>query len=134
MNKILTPLMTLLLLVMLNPAYGNTELLLDKCKSVFTEQGERKKNYVQSGIDAGFCLGYLRGISDFATVASIISPNQLNSIKSCRPEGVTNKQLAKIVVQTLEVNPQTHHMDMISAVTLSLRRAFPCEGSDSSMQ
>ena len=56
-----------------------------------------------------------------------MSKQELEVFKSCRPENVDNRQLARIVVNFLESNPQYHHFSVTTLVALALKDAFPCK-------
>jgi len=111
-------------------ALGNAAQLLEKCKVAIvatTNPSELENMGFSSGADIGFCLGYLRGMSDYATSAAQLDPDGLKGIKSCRPPGVDNDQLARVLIKFLEGNPQFLHFGMISTTAKALNQAFPCE-------
>nr|BBJ03349.1 hypothetical protein YBY_11970 [Marinobacter nauticus] len=114
--------------VLLAPSFANAdaEEILRQCKLAISDPEEIDRNPILAGIDIGFCFGYLRGVSDYATGTAFMADDQLNMVKSCRPERVDNKQLARIVVQFLEKNPSYHHLEQTTLVALALKQAFPC--------
>lgn len=80
-----------------------------------------------AGLDMGYCYGYVRGLSDYATGTAPMTSEQLSNVQSCRPEGVDNRQLAQIVVKFLENNPQFLHLEQTTVAAVALNRAFPCD-------
>jgi len=83
-------------------ALGNAAQLLEKCKVAIvatTDPSELENMGFTSGVDIGFCLGYLRGISDYALGAAQLDPDSLKEIKSCRPPSVDDEQLARVVIK-----------------------------------
>ncbi|MFB2764725.1 Rap1a/Tai family immunity protein [Marinobacter shengliensis] len=107
-------------------AKADAEEILRQCRLAITDPEKIDQNPILAGIDIGFCFGYLRGLSDYSTGTAFMSEEQKNMIKSCRPERVDNKQLARIVVQFLEDNPSYHHLEQTTLVALALKQAFPC--------
>jgi len=83
---------------------GNT--LLSKCSE-------------EPGVDRGFCLGYVIGVTD-----ANFSIGKTSRV--CFPDNVTQGQLEKIVVKHLEDNPGTLHYDASVLVVTALELAFPC--------
>lgn len=110
-----------------SPVMADVEKILQQCKIAITAPSEIDKNPILAGIDIGFCFGYVRGISDYVTGTAPMSKKEMEVFKSCRPENVDNKQLARIVVNFLESNPQYHHFSITTLIALALKDAFPCK-------
>lgn len=68
--------------------------------------------------DAGFCIGYLRGMADMNSIADIGG--------ICTPQEVGTNQLARIYVKWADDNPERHHEDMSIGWVSAMRKAFPC--------
>ncbi|WP_427901662.1 Rap1a/Tai family immunity protein [Marinobacter caseinilyticus] len=105
---------------------SDAELLLDACKLATGDINGTKENLVEAAVDVGFCFGYIRGLSDYSTGTESMTSEEIKPFQSCRPRGVNNKQLARIVVNFLERNPQHLHREMTMLVSVALQEVYPC--------
>ena len=71
------------------------------------------------------CVGYILGVADAAQTLD----SEINIRRYCLPKNVTSSQLEKIAVKHMTDNPQQSHRPASYYVLVSLRAAFPCEGS-----
>ncbi|MCE0759320.1 hypothetical protein LWH94_08890 [Marinobacter sp. G11] len=110
-------------------ASANTKEFLEQCKRALaiTDFSDIEGPQFLAGLDMGYCYGYVRGLSDYATGTEPMTSEQLSSVQSCRPEGVDNRQLAQVIVKFLENNPQFLHLEQTTVAAVALNRAFPCD-------
>jgi len=77
-----------------------------------------------NAIEIGICVGYVAGIKD------AVSDWQIGTGKQtyCMPEEVSNDQLIRVVVKSLENNPTRLHLRASVTVQRAFIEAFPCTG------
>jgi hypothetical protein len=85
------------------PDYGNTaNFLADKCK-----------NWETSGsFNAGFCMGYISGVSQL--------------VDDCEEENVTRGQVIKVTLKYIDEHPEELDKPASTIVSRALLKAFPC--------
>jgi Ssp1 endopeptidase immunity protein Rap1a len=66
-------------------------------------------------IEAGMCAGIVIGISEM-----------LNGTAACLPTGVTNEQLVRVAVASVEKNPAHMHEDFSVLAGAAIALAWPC--------
>lgn len=72
------------------------------------------------------CIGYLQGFSHGVIVESY----EAHARKPfCMPEQVTLGQVRDVVIQGLQRNPATRHIESSVLLMLLLQQAFPCPAS-----
>lgn len=66
-----------------------------------------------------FCVG---------TVSTLLSVSELlnESLRFCPPDGVTNGQAIRVVVNYMERNPQIRHQKLHQIGLVAMREAWPC--------
>jgi hypothetical protein len=119
--------MRLLLLLLLGlqiNAYGqsadkfeSSDHLLAACKAgVRAIDGDRTAKALDWNICAGYISGFLDGLMS----------ERVNARFICVPEKVTLAQLARVMVNHLEANPDTLHLHRVMGIEEALVRAYPC--------
>lgn len=73
--------------------------------------------------EAHWCDGYLAGV---ITTALLDSQLGIEKAPFCMPEGVSNIQVARVVVKHLQENPARLHESGLLHVLIALQTAFPC--------
>lgn len=77
---------------------------------------------LSSGLQSSQCTGYIQGVVDMEAALQLVGDGR----HFCVPVGGNARQLRDIVVQYLEAEPATRHMNGALLVALALKRAFPC--------
>jgi hypothetical protein len=95
--------------------------LLRACKEAIRDSdGERDT----SGVDIGYCLGLVNGVMNtMDTMNNYLLPKE----KTCFPEGLMNKQGARIVAKYLEEHPASLHRDGAFLTMAAFQNAYPCK-------
>jgi hypothetical protein len=81
---------------------------------------------------AGHCIGYLEG---FRSGASAERSAQLTVTRAtpeplyCVPDGVTNGQMAQVLMRYFQQHPADLHTDASFLLYFALMDAFPCQGA-----
>jgi len=91
--------------------------LLERC-SAYLKARDNPPLTAKEQIDAGFCLGYLSGITD---------SNAALKRDFCAPADATIEQFARVVVKWLRDNPAKLHLNAGDVSLTALRSAFPCK-------
>jgi len=101
-------------------ADGNT--LLEGCQDAvqFLDVDEVPKE----GAFAGWCLGYLRGVSDTLKIAR----TKLD-LNVCFPDGVGANQLVRVVFKYMKEHPELLHAHEMVLTLNAFSEAFPCSKS-----
>ncbi|GAB3733936.1 hypothetical protein GCM10028862_16690 [Luteimonas pelagia] len=72
-------------------------------------------------------MGYIYGFGALESTIDLIVPEAKWGEKhGCIPEGVTPKQLAKVIVKYADSHPENLHLSHHMAL-VGIFRAFPCE-------
>ena len=77
------------------------------------------------------CSGYLEGLGAgtalaASTAAAKGSPEILDKIAFCIPDGVNFGQEVRVVLKFIRENPEKAHLPTGVLATIALKRAFPC--------
>jgi len=75
--------------------------------------------------DTGMCFGFILGTHSGYFVAKMGSPHQ-QALVFCTPDGATNFQTVKAVVNYLRDHPEELHQSADVLVIESMTAAFPC--------
>jgi hypothetical protein len=102
---------------------GTGEALLDQCKKV--EHMDDYKVPKEDAAGVGLCLGFIRGMTDCESLRKSI--DSMFTQVMCIPQGVSDLQLAKIVVKYGNDHPKELHFPASSIVLNALTDAFPCK-------
>ncbi len=124
MNKLIATVLLLFLSLPVCAEYDNRyaysgNQILNFCKAYKKGEIERGKELYLAGI----CLGYING------ALSALQQMELEGFykpEYCIPHGVTEEQLALILVQSIEQNPKFAHIDAASLLQITLLQAYPC--------
>jgi Rap1a immunity proteins len=81
------------------------------------------------------CQRMVRGDADFLTGAcfgQVVAIDDLRDVllpglRWCTPEGVTRRQVVRVVVRWMEGNPNQLHLPLWAIAQLALRAAWPCQ-------
>jgi hypothetical protein len=95
--------------------------LLPQCQSyIKLIDGEKTNDFFSAGV----CAGFVQGVSNTVYFYSDeVKKNQ----KFCKPDGVTNAQLVRIVVKYLKDNPKDLNEGRMTLVWTALMDAYPCK-------
>jgi hypothetical protein len=95
--------------------------LLGQCQSyIKLIDGERTTDYFSGGV----CAGFVQGISE---TVYFYSDGLKKNEKFCKPDGVTNAQLVRIVLKYLKDNPKDLNQARMGLVWSALMDAYPCK-------
>ena len=94
-----------------------------KALSVIKDPLSSAQNSKSDAFDTASCISYIEGAVDGIVVADRLVEDR--SI-FCRPKGVNNGQLVRVVVKYLEENPESLHEWQFNLVLKALIEAFPC--------
>ena len=106
--------------------YDGNELLRS-CKALLAVLENRHRD-TDGSFDSGWCLGFIHG--NGATLDFAQGYYGKNDSPYCIPDGVTNGQVAHVIVKYLEDHPERLHESDIGLVFHALRAAFPCKRQD----
>lgn len=87
--------------------------LLPRCQAAIRSVETSRWRDADEAFDSGYCVGSVQGIS-------------YASQSVCSTRGVTNAQLARVVVKFLEDHPEKLNLNQNELVVTALSRAFPC--------
>jgi hypothetical protein len=77
-----------------------------------------------SSFDIGYCLGVVNGVMNtMVTMNEYMLPNE----KTCFPNGIKNKQGARIVAKFLQEHPASLHRDGAFLTMAAFQSAYPCK-------
>ena len=74
---------------------------------------------------SGLCGGYVAGVMDADGIFAA-RVGKKRAVYRCAPNEMTVGQLAKVVYQYLETNPELLHLSASSSVFRAIDEAFPC--------
>ena len=94
------------------------------CKSVENVNLDTKTVPVKDAVNVGRCLGFISGVVDLNTMDEDILKKASHAW--CVPAGVTETQLAKVVVKYGNDHPEELHFPGVMIVASALVVAFPC--------
>ena len=107
---------------------GTANELLNQCIPA-EKQFDGKALKADEGVGAIYCLGYVTGFLDGATIEATTLYMATGTI--CLPEaGIAPDQAVRIAVKYLRENPQALHESRRSHLYIAIGRAFPCSESD----
>ena len=107
-----------------NIAIADGNELVEHCNSAIKLYEGENSASTTTEIGAGLCLGVLDGFRSLNTFyEAVLEKDQLFF---CIPTGVTNGQLAKVVVKYLNDNPSELHEPATALIWTALFEAFPC--------
>jgi Rap1a immunity proteins len=92
--------------------------LLHDCITVVKGTPDRPED----GVNAGWCLGYLAGISDMRGLIEQVP----NISPECTPQEVTMAQKTRILMKYLNSHPEELHRPSVVLVVIAMNEAFPC--------
>ena len=100
--------------------------LLQKCTSLWAEGPFNPGDNTQR-LDAGFCAGYVAGVTDSDAMWKAVEGKTSKSIQYCMPEAVTNGQILRIIKKWLDDNPEKLHWRADLIIHIKLVEAIPCK-------
>lgn len=83
------------------------------------------KNYEKANLNAGYCVGYIRGYTDLEKFYSEITTKHF----FCIPDNAKPEQLIRIVVKYMEDNPAMLHLEDSTIIFNALAHNFKCNRS-----
>jgi Rap1a immunity proteins len=107
----------------------NGNKLLDSCGEVV--KALDNPNYNADTSKFSWCIGYMRGYNAAMSMQRTASSTTYSEYKTTGflgvllPDGVTNGQIAKVIVKWLQDHPQDLHKDADMLTLSILREAFP---------
>ncbi len=107
------------------PSFASTisaEDLVRLCRPVMNATPENTLPLDQTNA-AGFCMGYVTGVSDAVSYAENGGTFSQNL---CIPKGVSSSQIARIVVKYGNDHPERLHLHATVFTIEALQGAFPC--------
>ena len=98
--------------------------LLQRCTTAF-KVGDSMQWDKITGIEFGWCFGYLSGVRERYVIAKAATLD--NSLSICPPdEWLPLPQLAQGLVKWLRTHPTLLHVDRTALTTLAFVEMFPC--------
>jgi hypothetical protein len=107
----------------------NGNKLLDSCGEVV--KALDNPNHNADAYKFSWCIGYMRGCNAAMIMQRTASSTTYSEYKTTGflgvllPDGVTNGQMARVIVKWLQDHPQQLHEDADMLTLLILREAFP---------
>jgi hypothetical protein len=90
---------------------------IPRCKYLLVDQ-------YRGGFDVGFGVGVCAGMVDSISYFSRLLPEHM---KSCKPEGVTNEQLIRVVITYIEARPARMHENIKDLIVEAFSHNWPCK-------
>jgi hypothetical protein len=103
----------------IDPTHSGNEFL-EYCATALTVENPEQVDKL-SKARAGWCVGYIEGLYEAATVAG---PGPLVGFRA--PDGVTIRQFARVVVKYMKDHPADLHQVTAGLCIIALKEAFPC--------
>ena len=103
-----------------DPRFDGNELLEECQQYIKAIDGEKSFD----GLKAGICGGFVAGVRN---TVSFFNENLKKDERHCIPANVTNGQLVRVVVKSLQDKPQMLHMERTGLVWIAIRNAYPCK-------
>jgi hypothetical protein len=72
-----------------------------------------------------YIAGFVQGV-EVGNTTTRVQAKQPVVMPFCRPNGVENAQLVRIVLKYIRENPEDAHQDTMLVAMWALQRAFPC--------
>lgn len=95
--------------------------LLQQCQSyIKLVDGEKTNDFFSAGV----CAGFIQGVS---STVYFYSEEVKKDLRFCKPDGVTNAQLVRIVVKYLKDNPKDLNEGRMTLAWTALMIAYPCK-------
>ena len=105
--------------------YESGNAFLRLCSVI--EQVQRTNGENQTGVG---CVSYIAGFVDGVETGNLTTTVQMKPTTVpqpfCRPEGVENGQLVKIVLKYIRENPEDAHHSTGLVAMWAFQKAFPC--------
>jgi len=103
--------------------------LLHRCSLVIRMSDGQNVSSSLDNLDAGVCMGLVRGIADTMTLWQSLDhgPVDNGEIHGCLPDSIKTIQLARIVVKYLNDHPERLQNPDTRLVLMALADAFPCK-------
>jgi hypothetical protein len=126
-----TAIITLALFVLLHATAGAADgnKLLTNCNAAIAIIDS--PNIANDSFGAGLCIGLMQGIRDTASIYQSHLIENLNvdrkKVPMCIPTGVSNGQLARVVVKHLRDHPEQLHMHDSFLAMNALMKTFHCQ-------
>jgi Rap1a immunity proteins len=79
---------------------------------------QRCESSTRAGWEVGYCLGYTNAASDVLT--------RIPESGYCPPPGLTNTQIMRVVVKSLQAHPEKLHLNVAALTLDAIMAAFPC--------
>lgn len=101
--------------------------LLGACGPVLNSMDGISQNHgAEDSMLAGFCMGYLYGITGVNVLYQVSLPSK-DSLFFCSPkEGISTAQAVRVVVNYLRAHPEELHKQAMVLTLDALGKAFPC--------
>jgi Rap1a immunity proteins len=112
-------------LISVHSRMGKAEYLVEQCKDFDKVNPDGKTVQLRDAPAVMMCFGYISGIVDVGDFDHAVLPNN-PSRGWCMPEGVSNSQLAKVIVKYGNDHPEELHLPAVLLVENALIKAFPC--------
>ncbi len=100
--------------------------LLRKCAPLWADGRADVENSTER-LDAGFCAGYVAGVTDAEAMWKAVEGKTSKATHYCVPEGATTAQGLRIVKKWLNDNPDKLHWRADFIIHQALLEAFPCK-------
>jgi hypothetical protein len=110
-----------------SPSDGNA--LLHNCSLVVRMANGEDVNSPLDNLNAGECMGLVRGIMDTMTLWQSVDhggPVDNTAMHGCIPDSIKTIQGARIVVKYLNDHPERLHVPDTRLVLMAMVDAFPC--------
>jgi hypothetical protein len=86
------------------------------CKDAINSQSSTN---MRSPLREGVCLGSVQTLM-------FVGNNLIDPLRFCVPRTATVGQATRVIIQSMEQNPQTLHLDFETLAIGALQRAWPC--------
>jgi len=112
--------------------------LLRRCKLVIAIDNKRKLS-TNEILEAYSCISYIDGVVDGYNASRILIPKLLTKSESekrsigkkirifCNRDNLTKGQTVRVVIKSLEKDPEYLHINASALIITALARAFPCK-------
>lgn len=113
------------MLLTVTTAFADGNELLKSCNAALKDHSSVPS--FESGLDAGFCLGFVQGVRQLNLMYQHSRERKVNRPFFCLPEdGIKNIQAIRIVTKFLSEHPEKLHEPEIALVIIAFIEAFPC--------
>lgn len=111
---------TVLILVAITAMAEETgNKLLSECKETLNDDS-------QDFFKSGFCLGFVSATADSMEALNLVVGKYAKKHPYCVPAEVTNGQMVRVIVKSLEAKPADLHLNAYFLVVRALDEAWPC--------